>query len=186
MTKQTDGGMQDRLVFRPIGYVRSLHDDPKKTPIQPPFAQDCVGYAEVFPKYEEGLRDIEGFSHVIVLYHFDRVDVPEAGEVSLTVKPFLEDRPHGVFATRYPRRPNPIGLSVLRLIKREGSTLVLGGIDILDGTPILDIKPFVSRFDQPENVSNGWVDGVDEQEAQLRGRRGTRSDESNHPHHNAG
>ena len=166
MTRQAEDGGKDIVSYRPIGQIRSPHHAPEQTPIQPVFNQGCVGRAELLPEYEEGLRDIEGFSHVIVLYHLHR-----AGPVMLTVTPFLEDRSHGVFATRHTDRPNPIGLSVLRLIGREGSTLILEGVDILDGTPILDIKPLVSRFDLPANVCNGWIENVNEEEAQRLGRR---------------
>ncbi|HUT24848.1 MAG TPA: tRNA (N6-threonylcarbamoyladenosine(37)-N6)-methyltransferase TrmO [Sumerlaeia bacterium] len=168
--EQSDSDGRDVISFRPIGRFRTPHTLPERTPIQPCFAAGCVGRVEIFPEYEEGLQDIEGFSHVIVLYHLHR-----AGPVSLKVRPFLEDRLHGVFATRHTRRPNPLGLSVLRLIKREGRVLVLDGVDVLDGTPVLDVKPFVSRFDVPNEVRNGWIEGVAEQEAWRRGRRETKT-----------
>jgi len=159
-------GPDDVVAYRPIGVVRSQHTDPGKTPIQPRFAEGCAGRLELLPQYEEGLRDIEGFSHIIVLYHLHR-----AGPALLSVTPFLEDRTHGVFATRHPRRPNPIGMSVLRLVQREGAVLYVDDVDILDGTPILDIKPFVARFDRGAETRDGWLGNVDEQEAQHRGRR---------------
>ena len=135
-------------------------------PIQPVFCEGIEGRAEILPDYAEGLRDIEGFSHVIVLYHFHK-----AAPAALEVKPFLEDRAHGVFATRHPGRPNRIGLSILRLLRREGDALVLGDVDILDGTPVLDIKPYVSKFDVREGVRDGWIADLDDQEADHLGRR---------------
>lgn len=157
----------ETITFTPIGVMRSSHHEPRDTPIQPVFAPDCEGCIEVDPRYEEGLRDIEGFSHLIVLYHLHRAGAPQ-----MTVRPFLEDREHGVFATRHPARPNAIGLSIVELVRREGATLHLRGVDILDGTPVLDIKPYVSRFDRPESVRDGWAGQVAESDAEKRGRRG--------------
>ncbi len=154
------------VAFRPIGHVESPHRAPAETPIQPRFATGCVGRAVILPEYAEGLRDIEGFSHVFLLYHLHRVDT-----VKLTVTPFLEDRQHGVFATRHPCRPNPIGLSVLPLIERVDNVLVLGDIDVLDGTPILDIKPYLGLFDRPDGVRDGWVVAVNKDGMEARGRR---------------
>ena len=154
------------MVVKPIGYIRSEHKDASATPIQPVYAQGCRGRAEILPEYEEGLADLEGFSHIYVIYYFHK-----AGSPSLTVTPFLDDVPRGVFAARSPRRPNPIGFSLVRLLKRERNVLLLDDVDILDGTPILDIKPFIPRFDYRENARTGWQEHVDENVAQLRGRR---------------
>jgi tRNA-Thr(GGU) m(6)t(6)A37 methyltransferase TsaA len=159
----------NRLTLRRIGLVHSPHTSVEKTPIQPVFAIGIPGTAELNPQYEAGLADLEGFSHIWLVYLFDRV-----GSTQLTVKPFLEDVPHGVFATRAPCRPNPIGLSLVRLVRREGCTLYLEDVDILDGTPLLDIKPYVDRFDRRENVHCGWLDKIDETTADRRGRRGSR------------
>ena len=158
---------EQAIVYRPIGVIHSPHTDPKATPIQPVYAQGVAGRAEVLPEFAEGLQDLEGFSHVYLLYHFHR-----AREVRLVVKPFLEDTPHGVFATRAPCRPNPIGMSLVRLVRREGAVLHLEDVDVLDGTPLLDIKPYIGRFDVRENVRCGWQEGVDEATAKRRGRRG--------------
>lgn len=152
------------LVF--IGVIHSPHQVAEKTPIQPSFATGIPGTVELDPAYEAGLADLDGFSHIWLVYLLDRV-----GERRLTVKPFLEDVPHGVFATRAPCRPNPIGLSLVRLVRRAGCTLYVEDVDVLDGTPLLDIKPYVDRFDRSEDVRCGWVDGVDEAAAQQRGRR---------------
>ena len=156
----------NEIILRPIGVIRSPHTEAAKTPIQPSFASGIPGTAEIHSAHEEGLADLNGFSHVWLVYFFDRIDAPR-----LTVNPYLEDRPHGVFATRAPCRPNPIGLSLVRLVRREGCTLHLEDVDILDGTPLLDIKPYVTRFDRREGVRSGWVDQVDETTAQRRGRR---------------
>jgi len=156
----------DEIRLRIIGTIHSEHFALDETPIQPAFARGCSGRAVLRPEFAAGLRDIEGFSHLILLYHLHR-----ACSMMLTVKPFLEDAEHGVFATRHPRRPNPIGLSVVRLVRREGATLFLADVDILDGTPLLDIKPYVGRFDCIRDTRNGWQDQVDEPTAQQRGRR---------------
>jgi len=107
---------------------------------------------EVFTPFEDGLRDIESFSHLFLIYLFDR-----RGEMQLVRPTFLDDRPHGIFASRHPCRPNGIGLSIVSLVRREGNVLVVKGVDVLDGTPLLDIKPYIPRFDAVESASNGWV-----------------------------
>jgi tRNA-Thr(GGU) m(6)t(6)A37 methyltransferase TsaA len=157
---------QTAVTYRPIGVIRSGHTRAEETPIQPAYAEGCEGRAEVFPEFEEGLKDLEGFSHVYLIYAFHR-----AGPMRLRVKPFLQDVERGVFATRAPCRPNPIGLSVVRLVRREGCVLYLDGVDILDGTPLLDIKPYTARFDRIETDRNGWQDEVDEETARSRGAR---------------
>jgi len=155
------------ITYTPIGVIRSEHLVPEKTPIQPAYAKGCKGRAEVLPEFAEGLRDLEEFSHVYLLYHLH-----QAAPASLLVRPFLQDFEHGVFATRSPLRPNPIGLSIVELIRREGNVLYLDGVDILDGTPLLDIKPYTAKFDHVETTRNGWQDVVDEETAQRLGRRG--------------
>jgi len=154
------------ICYRPIGVIRSEHVAAKKTPIQPVYAKDCMGQAEVLPEFADGLRDLDGFSHVYLIYHMDR-----AGPASLLVKPFLQDVERSLFATRAPCRPNAIGLSIVELIRREGNILHVDGVDVLDGTPLLDIKPYVARFDCIQAARNGWQDAVDEQTAQRRGKR---------------
>ncbi len=122
---------------------------------------------EIYPEFAAGLRDLEDFSHIYLIYYFN-----QAEPVTLTVKPFLQDVERGIFATRPPCRPNAIGMSVVELTGIQGQTLYFDGADILDGTPLLDIKPYTSRFDTIETSRNGWQDDVDEQTAQKRGRRG--------------
>jgi len=158
--------MSERIVYQPIGVIRSEHTNPEETPIQPVYAEGCDGRAEVFPEFAAGLRDLEGFSHIYLLYHMHK-----ASASKLVVKPFLQDAERGVFATRAPCRPNPIGLSVVKLVRREGNVLHLDGVDVLDGTPLLDIKPYTARFDCIQGTRNGWQDEVDEETAQRRGKR---------------
>jgi tRNA-Thr(GGU) m(6)t(6)A37 methyltransferase TsaA len=153
--------------YTPIGVIRSEHSVAEKTPIQPAYAKGCPGRAEIYPEFEEGLRDLEEFSHVYLIYHLH-----QAASARLLVRPFLEDCEHGVFATRSPLRPNPIGLSIVELVRRESNVLYLDGVDILDGTPLLDVKPYTAKFDRIETKRNGWQDGVSEETAQRRGKRG--------------
>jgi tRNA-Thr(GGU) m(6)t(6)A37 methyltransferase TsaA len=157
------------IAYLPIGVIRSEHRLAEETPVQPVCARGCRGRAEIKPEYAEGLKDLDGFSHLILIYHLDR-----AGPPRLTVKPFTDDRERGVFSTRHPQRPNPVGFSVVRLKKIEGTTLYLEDVDILDRTPLLDIKPYVPRFDSVDCSRGGWTEEVDEETARLRGRRGYR------------
>lgn len=155
------------ITYKPIGVIYSEHTVAEETPIQPAYAKGCRGRAEIFPEYEEGLRDLDGFSHIYLIYHFHL-----STTAKLIVKPFLQDVERGVFATRAPTRPNAIGLSIVELVSREGNILYLDGVDILDGTPLLDIKPYVTRFDCVETLRNGWQDEVDDETARQRGKRG--------------
>ena len=139
-------------IYRPIGVIRSGHTDPGATPIQPAYAAGCTGRAEVLPEFAAGLRDLDGFSHVYLIYHLHRAGAPK-----LAVKPFLKDVERGLFATRAPCRPNPIGLSVVRLVRVDGAVLHLDGVDVLDGTPLLDIKPYVPEFDAHPDANSGWL-----------------------------
>ncbi len=139
--------------YEPIGFVCSPFKNLTEMPIQPRGAAEVQGTIEILPEFEEGLKDLEGFSHIILLYHFHR-----AREPRLVVTPFLDSEQHGIFATRAPTRPNPIGLSIVSLLKREGSTLHIANVDVVDGTPLLDIKPYVSEFDKPEADRFGWLE----------------------------
>ena len=141
------------LVFKPIGILYTPFKALADMPIQPAAAKGIAGKIEIFKEFADGLVDLEGFSHLIVLYHFHM-----AHDVRMTVTPFLDATPHGVFATRAPTRPNPIGLSVLRLCSVQGTTIEIEDVDMLDGTPVLDIKPYVPSFDTPqEDVVVGWL-----------------------------
>ena len=137
----------------PIGIIHTPFKCKKDTPIQP-FRSKAVGKVEVFKQYEDGLDDTEKFSHLILIYKFHK-----SRGYCLKVKPFLDDRLRGLFATRYPRRPNQIGLTVVRLLKRKGNILFVKGIDVIDGSPLLDIKPYVPAFGPGEKIRIGWLEG---------------------------
>ena len=143
----------DEIKYKPIGIIHSPFKEPKGTPIQPAAAKGIEGKVEVFPEYAEGLKDVEGFSHIILVCHFHLSKKP-----SLKVKPFMDDQMRGVFATRAPSRPNPIGISIVRLIKIEENILHVQDVDIIDGTPLLDIKPYVCEFDPKEVNKIGWLE----------------------------
>jgi tRNA (adenine37-N6)-methyltransferase len=140
--------------FQPIGIIRSPFGLADQTPVQP-YRSTAVGQVELLPDFAPGLRDIEGFSHIILLYFFHQA---EPG-YELEVVPLLDVALRGLFSTRYPRRPNPIGLSVVRLLRREERVLYVSGIDVLDGTPLLDIKPYVRPFDAFPEATLGWLEG---------------------------
>jgi len=142
---------QQDIAYRPIGIVHSPFRDTTGMPVQPVGAMGVAGRVEVHPDFVGGLKDLAGFSHVFLLYHLHRV----AG-YDLVVRPFLDNADHGIFATRSPTRPNPIGLSVLELAGVDGAAVHLRNVDILDGTPVLDIKPYVPHFDVWEADKVGW------------------------------
>jgi tRNA-Thr(GGU) m(6)t(6)A37 methyltransferase TsaA len=142
------------VTFTPVGVVHSPHKALYGMPVQPPSAAGIAGEIEIFPEFAEGLLDIEGFSRIMVFYHLHR----SAGPL-LSAIPFLDTVPHGVFASRIPRRPNPLGFSVVRLLSRDRNILKIADVDILDGTPVLDIKPYVPEFDSYPNESSGWFAG---------------------------
>ncbi len=139
--------------IKPIGIIHSPFKSREETPIQP-FRSRATGQVEVLKEYQEGLEDIEGFSHIILIYWFHK-----SKGYCLKVKPYLDKTQRGLFATRAPKRPNQIGLSVVRLLKRSGRILTVKGIDVIDGTPLLDIKPYVSEFGPDENIKLGWLEG---------------------------
>lgn len=142
------------VVYKPIGVVHSPFKAPQDVPIQSVAAEGVMGHVEVAREYVEGLRDVEGFSHLILIYHCHL-----AQKYSLLVRPFLDENLHGVFSTRAPSRPNPVGVSIVRLIKIEKNILHIQDVDIIDGTPLLDIKPFVPDFDQRKAERIGWLTG---------------------------
>jgi tRNA-Thr(GGU) m(6)t(6)A37 methyltransferase TsaA len=154
-----------QILYQPIGLIHSPFTETTGMPIQPPGASEIEGSIEVFSEFVPGLQDLDGFSHLILLYHFHQVQ-----QTKLTVTPFLDSLPHGVFATRAPTRPNPIGLSVVKLAGIEQNILHVTNIDILDSTPLLDLKPYVPEFDQHPVERVGWLE-------QAKGRvRSQRSD----------
>ncbi|RLD11157.1 MAG: tRNA (N6-threonylcarbamoyladenosine(37)-N6)-methyltransferase TrmO [Chlamydiae bacterium] len=142
-----------QIIFTPIGFIKSPFDKPVNMPIQSAAASGISGTVEIYDEFVPGLKDVEGFSHIILLYEFHRSD-----GYKLQVKPFLEDIVHGVFAVRAPKRPNGIGFSIVKLIKVEGNILHIENIDILNGTPLLDIKPYVPGFDCYPDAVSGWVE----------------------------
>jgi tRNA-Thr(GGU) m(6)t(6)A37 methyltransferase TsaA len=136
---------------RPIGRVRSPYKETREIPKGLGAKHEAEGVLEILPEFEAGLTDVEGFSHLFVMWVFDRSE-----GFDLLGTPPSDNRPHGVFATRSPRRPNPIGLTVVELLRREGTLLRVRGVDMLDGTPILDIKPYLSSV-APEALRRGWL-----------------------------
>jgi tRNA-Thr(GGU) m(6)t(6)A37 methyltransferase TsaA len=136
---------------QPIGHIRTPYSATKQIPKGFGAKHDAEGTLEILPEFAVGLTDIEGFSHLFVLWEFDRSEGFE-----LLGTPPIDDRPHGVFATRSPRRPNPIGLTVVELVRREGANLLVRGVDMLDGTPILDLKPYLSGI-PTDNLRRGWL-----------------------------
>jgi tRNA (adenine37-N6)-methyltransferase len=138
---------------RPIGIIRTPYREREGMPIQPGAAKTVCGTLEIKPEFEEGLSDLDGFSHIILLYQFHLSE-----HYALSLTPFLDTRERGLFSTRAPRRPNPIGLSIVRLCRVDGRRVEVEGIDVVDGTPLLDIKPYVPEFDQPDlPIRIGWV-----------------------------
>ncbi len=156
----------DAVTFFPVGIIHSPHKELSGMPVQPPSAALFTGDIEIFPEFAAGLKDIEGFSRLMVFYHLHKSTVP-----LLSATPFFDTVPHGVFASRIPRRPNALGFSVVRLISRNENHLQIGDVDILDGTPVLDIKPYVPEFDAYPNESSGWFAG------KLTGMETKRSDD---------
>ena len=163
--------MQDEKDFRnprsffPVGIIHSPFTDITNMPIQPNGARGIRGTVEISEEFKDGLNDIKGFSRIILIYAFHRCQ-----SYNLTVTPFLDTIPRGIFATRAPCRPNPIGLSIVRLIEVDGTKLVIEDVDILDGTPLLDLKPYVPAFDSHPDSTSGWLEHV------VQGAESVRSD----------
>ena len=139
-------------MIKPIGIIHTPYREKDECPIQPLYAPEAIGRVEVFEKYGAGLKDIETFSHIYLFYLFDK-----AGEIKLIRQTFLDDQSHGIFATRHPARPNGIGMSIVKLKERNQNILIVEGIDVLNMTPLLDIKPYIPRFDRIETASEGWT-----------------------------
>jgi tRNA-Thr(GGU) m(6)t(6)A37 methyltransferase TsaA len=145
----------EKFKLKQIGVIRTPYARSADAPIQGQFRLESRGEVEVFDEYAPGLQDLEGFSHITLLYYFHR-----ATEERLTVKPYLDDVSRGVFATRAPWRPNRLGLTTVRLLERRDNVLAVAGVDMLDGTPLLDIKPYVAEFDIVRGpVRCGWLAG---------------------------
>lgn len=144
--------LMSEVRYKPIGVVHSPFKEPQNVPIQAVAANGITGTVELFPKYVSGLKDLEGFSHIILICHFHL-----SRPYSLLVKPYLDENLRGLFSTRAPSRPNPIGLSIVRLTKVEDNILHIKDVDLIDGTPLLDIKPYIPKFDQRKTVKIGWL-----------------------------
>ena len=140
------------IELKPIGIINTPFTKPEGMPIQPTGATGIRGTIDLFDEYHAGLKDLEGFSHIMLLYHFHR-----SQGFNLQVVPFMDSELRGLFATRAPKRPNPIGISVVQLDKIENGVLHIQNVDIMDGTPLLDIKPYVPEFDSPQNIRTGWL-----------------------------
>jgi len=139
----------------PIGVIHSPHKKPEGVPIQPVFTEGITAEIEVYPEFQQGLQDLDGFSHIILLYFFHK-----SKDYRLLCRPFLDNKERGLFATRAPKRPNPIGLSIVELLKIDNNMIIIGSPDMIDGTPLLDIKPYIDVFDVKKKVKNGWYDAA--------------------------
>ena len=142
-----------QITYSPIGFIHSPFKELAGMPIQPTGKSSAPGHVELYPEFIEGIKDLEGFSHIYLLYYLHKVR-----QVKLTVTPFLDKKPRGIFATRAPSRPNPIGLSLVKLIRIEGNLVYVDDIDILDGTPLLNIKPYIPEFENKESIRIGWLE----------------------------
>jgi tRNA-Thr(GGU) m(6)t(6)A37 methyltransferase TsaA len=151
------------IKYKPIGIIHSPFKELKGVPIQPFGANGIKGDIEINKKYIDGLKDLNGFSHIILIYHFHLSE-----GFSMNVVPFLDTSQHGVFATRAPKRPNALGISVVKLVSIEGNIINVENIDIVEGTPLLDIKPFVTKFDNVEDEKNGWLAAFAQNSKEMR------------------
>lgn len=158
--------MAIEIIFKPIGYLVTPFETPDEMPIQPCSKIASAGHAVIAEKYLAGLKDLESFSHVLLIYHFHKIT-----KVAMLVRPFLDQEERGVFATRAPVRPNAIGVSIAKLIRIEGNKLYFQNLDMLNGTPLLDIKPYVPEFDRPENPTSGWLNAVKDPSAGASDQR---------------
>jgi len=143
------------VVFDPIGVIHTPYKKPADMPVQGALYPESEGHVNVYPRFAEGLKDIEGFSHLILIYYFHRVD-----NYTLISRPYNDNTPRGIFSIRGPRRPNPIGMTVVRLDKVEDNVLYISGVDMVDGTPLLDIKPYFPDIDAHVAERTGWAQGI--------------------------
>jgi tRNA-Thr(GGU) m(6)t(6)A37 methyltransferase TsaA len=149
--------MTHTISYKPIGTIRTPFKSIAGMPVQPSGAESIAGTIGIFLEFADGLKDINGFSHLILIYHFHQVK-----DYKLEVIPFMDDKPHGIFATRAPLRPNAVGISIVRLTSMNGSILHIMDVDMLDGTPLLDIKPFYPGYDNKTGVTFGWLEGKED------------------------
>lgn len=143
----------DKIIFNPIGVIHTPFKDIKNMPIQPVAAGGVKGTIELLPEYADGLKDLEGFSYITLIYHFHKVN-----GYQLQVVPFMDTEKHGIFACKAPKRPNPVGISTVKLTGIKGNVIHIEEVDMLDGTPLIDIKPFYPRYDNREHASAGWLE----------------------------
>ena len=143
------------IIYKPIGLIRTPFKELSLVPMQSIKARNIDGYIEIYPEYAEGLKDLEGFSHLIILFHMHKVK-----DFSLIVKPEISSEMRGVFSTRSPKRPNPIGFTVVKLIKIESLTISIRGVDMLDSTPLIDIKPYIPESDSISKAKIGWLSNL--------------------------
>ncbi len=162
-----------KMQFKPIGIIHSPFKQAKGTPIQPAFAKDTEGVVEVYEPYIEGLQDLEGFERIWLIFWLHK-----AAPFKLRVTPYLDTVQRGLFSTRAPSRPNPIGLSSVRLLRRDGCRLYIAETDILDETPLLDIKPYIAKFDSFQVKRSGWLDTVEKNSTKADSRFHKNSNES--------
>lgn len=143
----------DTITIKPIGVIRTPHVEIKNAPIQPIAAEGVNGYIELFPEYAAGLKDLEGFSHITLIYHFHKIEGYE-----LEVVPFMDTEKRGIFACKAPKRPNALGISTVKIKSIVGNFIYIEQVDMLDQTPLIDIKPFYPKYDNRDNVSIGWLE----------------------------
>jgi len=153
----------EAVIYHPIGIIHSPFSERRGMPIQPAGARGVKGWIEIAAPYRQGLKDLESFSHIILLYHFHL-----SKDYHLEVIPFLDTVPRGLFATRAPRRPNPLGLSIVKLTGIKGGVLHIEDVDIVTGTPLLDIKPYVPSFDIVTEATGGWTQGKEKEVRAMR------------------
>jgi len=142
-----------KIEFSQIGVINTPFKEQKDIPIQASFGKTIEASCKIFAEYSAGLKDLDGFSHAILIYYFH-----QCKEVKMIAKPYLEDKEHGIFAIRGPHRPNKIGFSIVKIKKTDDDMLFFSGVDMLDGTPLLDIKPYVKYFDHQDNTKSGWIE----------------------------
>jgi len=151
------------IIFKPVGVIHSPYKTVENMPIQPSAGRDTEAEIEIYPEFTEGLSDLDGFSHIYIIFYLNMVKSRK-----LKVIPFLDTVERGIFATRSPARPNPIGLSLAELVAVEKNILRIRGVDMLDGSPVLDIKPYVPDFEHSENLRIGWFEGRSEKAGEIK------------------